>query len=188
MTPDANPLLGPLPGVRGFWVAAGLSLNGFGGGGGIGRAMAGWITAGDPGRGHRAVSGVAVRRRLPRPGVRGGPWPRDVLRLLPASLPVRRGPRRAPATALRAPWAPPGGGRGVRHQGRLGACRLPSSRAVRGAAPGATRPSTAGPGRPGSTASARRRGPSASGRGSSTSRRSARSRSRGRERSGSSSG
>jgi 4-methylaminobutanoate oxidase (formaldehyde-forming) len=49
MTPDANPLLGPLPGVRGFWVAAGLSLNGFGGGGGIGRALAGWITAGDPG-------------------------------------------------------------------------------------------------------------------------------------------
>ncbi len=49
MTPDANPLLGPLPGVRGFWVAAGLSLNGFGGGGGIGRAMAGWITADDPG-------------------------------------------------------------------------------------------------------------------------------------------
>ncbi len=49
MTPDANPLLGPLPDVRGFWVAAGLSLNGFGGGGGIGQAMAGWITAGDPG-------------------------------------------------------------------------------------------------------------------------------------------
>jgi 4-methylaminobutanoate oxidase (formaldehyde-forming) len=49
MTPDANPLLGPLPGVRGFWIAAGLSLNGFGGGGGIGRAMAGWIITGDPG-------------------------------------------------------------------------------------------------------------------------------------------
>jgi 4-methylaminobutanoate oxidase (formaldehyde-forming) len=49
MTPDANPLLGPLPGVRGFWMAAGLSLNGFGGGGGIGRALAGWITSGDPG-------------------------------------------------------------------------------------------------------------------------------------------
>jgi glycine cleavage system aminomethyltransferase T/glycine/D-amino acid oxidase-like deaminating enzyme len=49
MTPDANPLLGPLPGVRGFWVAAGLSLNGFGGGGGIGQALAGWITSGDPG-------------------------------------------------------------------------------------------------------------------------------------------
>ena len=49
MTPDSNPLLGPIPGLRGFWVAAGLSLNGFGGGGGIGLAMAGWITAGDPG-------------------------------------------------------------------------------------------------------------------------------------------
>ena len=49
MTPDSNPLIGPMPGVRGFWVAAGLSLNGFGGGGGIGHAVAGWITAGDPG-------------------------------------------------------------------------------------------------------------------------------------------
>ncbi|HYK96747.1 MAG TPA: FAD-dependent oxidoreductase [Candidatus Dormibacteraeota bacterium] len=49
MTPDANPLIGPMPGVRGFWVAAGLSLNGFGGGGGIGKAIAGWITANDPG-------------------------------------------------------------------------------------------------------------------------------------------
>jgi glycine cleavage system aminomethyltransferase T/glycine/D-amino acid oxidase-like deaminating enzyme len=49
MTPDANPLLGPLPGVLGFWMAAGLSLNGFGGSGGLGRALAGWITAGDPG-------------------------------------------------------------------------------------------------------------------------------------------
>jgi glycine cleavage system aminomethyltransferase T/glycine/D-amino acid oxidase-like deaminating enzyme len=49
MTPDANPLIGPMPGLRGFWVAAGLSLNGFGGGGGIGQAVAGWITAGDPG-------------------------------------------------------------------------------------------------------------------------------------------
>jgi 4-methylaminobutanoate oxidase (formaldehyde-forming) len=49
MTPDANPLIGPIPGVRGFWVAAGLSLNGFGGGGGIGRAVARWIVDGDPG-------------------------------------------------------------------------------------------------------------------------------------------
>ncbi|HEV7200131.1 MAG TPA: FAD-dependent oxidoreductase [Candidatus Limnocylindria bacterium] len=49
MTPDANPLLGPMPGVHGFWVAAGLSLNGFGGAGGIGRAIAGWMTADDPG-------------------------------------------------------------------------------------------------------------------------------------------
>lgn len=49
MTPDANPLVGPMPGVPGFWVAAGLSLNGFGGAGGIGRALAGWMVHGDPG-------------------------------------------------------------------------------------------------------------------------------------------
>jgi len=49
MTPDANPLIGPMPGLGGFWVAAGLSLNGFGAGGGIGRTLAGWITTGDPG-------------------------------------------------------------------------------------------------------------------------------------------
>jgi glycine cleavage system aminomethyltransferase T len=49
MTPDANPLIGPVPGVPGFWVAAGLSLNGFGGSGGIGRALASWMVDGDPG-------------------------------------------------------------------------------------------------------------------------------------------
>jgi glycine cleavage system aminomethyltransferase T/glycine/D-amino acid oxidase-like deaminating enzyme len=48
MTPDGNPLLGPMPGVPGFWVAAGLSLNGFGGAGGLGRALAEWITEGEP--------------------------------------------------------------------------------------------------------------------------------------------
>src|SRR5256884_5609571 len=47
MTPDANPLLGPVPGVRGLYMAAGLSLNGFGGAGGIGKSLAELITAGD---------------------------------------------------------------------------------------------------------------------------------------------
>jgi 4-methylaminobutanoate oxidase (formaldehyde-forming) len=47
MTPDGNPLLGPLPGVRGFWLAAGLSLNGFGGAGGMGKTAAELITSGE---------------------------------------------------------------------------------------------------------------------------------------------
>jgi glycine cleavage system T protein len=47
MTPDGNPLLGPMPGVPGFWMAAGLSLNGFGGAGGIGKTIAEWMTTGD---------------------------------------------------------------------------------------------------------------------------------------------
>ena len=45
MTPDANPLLGPVPGVPGLYIAAGLSLNGFGGAGGIGRSLTELITA-----------------------------------------------------------------------------------------------------------------------------------------------
>jgi 4-methylaminobutanoate oxidase (formaldehyde-forming) len=47
MTPDSNPLVGPVPGVRGLYMAAGLSLNGFGGGGGIGRSLAELITTGE---------------------------------------------------------------------------------------------------------------------------------------------
>jgi 4-methylaminobutanoate oxidase (formaldehyde-forming) len=47
MTPDGNPLLGELPGVPGFWMAAGLSLNGFGGAGGLGKALAELVTSGE---------------------------------------------------------------------------------------------------------------------------------------------
>src|SRR5207248_2160654 len=47
MTPDAAPLVGPVPDVRGLYMAAGLSLNGFGGAGGIGRAIAEMVTGGE---------------------------------------------------------------------------------------------------------------------------------------------
>ena len=47
MTPDAGPLVGQVPGVRGLYMAAGLSLNGFGGAGGIGRAIAELVTGGE---------------------------------------------------------------------------------------------------------------------------------------------
>ena len=47
MTPDANPLLGPVPGVHGLFMAAGLSLNGFGAAGGIGKSLTELITEGD---------------------------------------------------------------------------------------------------------------------------------------------
>ena len=45
-TPDANPLVGPWPGLKGFWLACGLSMNGFGGAGGIGKSLAEWIVDG----------------------------------------------------------------------------------------------------------------------------------------------
>jgi 4-methylaminobutanoate oxidase (formaldehyde-forming) len=47
-TPDCQPILGPMPGARGFWNACGMSLNGYGGAGGIGKLMAEWIIEGEP--------------------------------------------------------------------------------------------------------------------------------------------
>ncbi|MBI4762454.1 MAG: FAD-dependent oxidoreductase [Chloroflexota bacterium] len=46
-TPDCQPLLGPMPGARGFWMMAGMSLNGYGGAGGMGKLMAEWIIEGE---------------------------------------------------------------------------------------------------------------------------------------------
>ena len=47
-TPDGNPLVGPVPGLRNFWAACGC-MSGFSQGGAIGLVLANWITAGDPG-------------------------------------------------------------------------------------------------------------------------------------------
>ena len=163
MTPDANPLLGPMPGVRGFWVAAGLSLNGFGGGGGIGRAMAGWITAGDPGvdigpyrawrfgdtyrdpgsrraspaRRTRTTTGCATRSMRTWPAARGG------------SRRSTAGSRRRARSSARRP---------------AGSGPTTTTRAGRGGVPGATRPSTAGHGRRGSSGCARGAGRPRAGR------------------------
>jgi 4-methylaminobutanoate oxidase (formaldehyde-forming) len=47
-TPDCQPMLGPMAEARGMWIAAGMSLNGYGGAGGIGKLMAEWIVEGEP--------------------------------------------------------------------------------------------------------------------------------------------
>ncbi len=46
-TPDGYYALGPVPGLRGFYVAAGGSDNGIAGGGGVGKLMAEWILEGE---------------------------------------------------------------------------------------------------------------------------------------------
>jgi dimethylglycine dehydrogenase len=46
--PDGNPLVGPIRGLRNFWVACGV-MAGFSQGGGVGLALANWMTEGDPG-------------------------------------------------------------------------------------------------------------------------------------------
>ncbi len=47
-TPDGNPLVGPVPGLRNFWAACGC-MSGFSQGGAIGLVLAHWIVDGDPG-------------------------------------------------------------------------------------------------------------------------------------------
>ena len=59
ITPDSRPLLGPVPGVPGFWAAAGLSHTGFGAGGAIGEIIADWLVEGEP---PYDVSEMNVRR------------------------------------------------------------------------------------------------------------------------------
>ena len=47
-TPDGNPLVGPVPGLRNYWTACGV-MAGLSQGGGVGLALANWLTEGDPG-------------------------------------------------------------------------------------------------------------------------------------------
>lgn len=46
--PDCKPMIGPMPEAQGVWMCAGISLNGFGGAGGIGKLLAEWIIEGEP--------------------------------------------------------------------------------------------------------------------------------------------
>jgi dimethylglycine dehydrogenase len=46
--PDGNPLVGPVRGLRNFWVACGV-MAGFSQGGGVGLALSQWMVTGDPG-------------------------------------------------------------------------------------------------------------------------------------------
>ena len=188
MTPDANPLLGPLPGVRGFWVAAGLSLNGFGGGGGIGRAMAGWITTGDPGVDIGPYRAWRFSDTYRDPGFAAGlarETYSDYYRLrYPFDADLAGRPRRLSALHGRLQEA------GAVFGTKAGWERADYHDPGGGWRRAGTRPgrAMAGHGRHGSSESQPRRAPCASAPGSSISRRSARSRSRDRARSLCSSG
>ena len=47
-TPDGNPLVGPVPGLRNYWAACGV-MAGFAQGGGVGLSLAQWMIEGEPG-------------------------------------------------------------------------------------------------------------------------------------------
>ena len=59
--PDGNPLVGPIRGLRGFWVACGV-MAGLSQGGGVGLALAAWMTAGDAGDSGMDIFGMDVAR------------------------------------------------------------------------------------------------------------------------------
>lgn len=61
-TPDGRYLLGEVPEVSNFYVAAGFNSSGIAGAGGAGMALAGWITEGEP---TMDLSGVDIRRFAP---------------------------------------------------------------------------------------------------------------------------
>ncbi|HEY7590194.1 MAG TPA: FAD-dependent oxidoreductase, partial [Candidatus Limnocylindrales bacterium] len=61
-TPDDRYILGPAPGLDGYWVAAGFNSVGFQSGPGVGRAMADWIADGHP---PMDLSEVDIRRFMP---------------------------------------------------------------------------------------------------------------------------
>lgn len=46
--PDGNPVVGPIRGLKNYWVACGV-MAGFSQGGGVGLALANWMVNGDPG-------------------------------------------------------------------------------------------------------------------------------------------
>ena len=129
MTPDGNPLVGELPGVPGFYVAAGLSLNGFGGAGGIGKAVAELVTTGESELDLQSYRPWRFGARAPRPALRRRDRARGLPLLLPPALPARQRRARASPAHERAARAHAGRGRRLRGQERLGARRLLRARA-----------------------------------------------------------
>jgi dimethylglycine dehydrogenase len=67
--PDGNPVIGPIRGLKNYWVACGV-MAGFSQGGGVGLSLANWMINGDPGA---STSGAwtspasATGRRSPTP-------------------------------------------------------------------------------------------------------------------------
>ena len=144
MTPDGNPLLGPIPGVPGFWLAAGLSLNGFGGAGGLGRTIAEWITTGETEldiHGYRPWRFGAAYRDPAQVEAAGREVYRYYYRLrYPLDTDEWGRPNRLEPAAR----AAAGRGRGVRRRRTAGSGPTTSSRAGRGGGPAPTSARSAG--------------------------------------------
>ena len=59
--PDGNPLVGPIRGLRNYWLACGV-MAGLSQGGGVGLALAAWMSAGDAGDSGMDIFGMDIAR------------------------------------------------------------------------------------------------------------------------------
>ena len=85
--PDGNPLIGPVKGLKNFWVACGV-MAGFSQGGGVGLALANWMIDGDPGHDVWGMD-VSRLRRLGDASLHQRQGARELFAPLPHPLPQR---------------------------------------------------------------------------------------------------
>jgi dimethylglycine dehydrogenase len=111
-TPDGNPLVGPVPGLRNYWVACGV-MAGFSQGGGVGLSLAQWMIEGEPGSDVYGMDvarygGFASNRAYLKAMTAQFYKRRFVLTYpneqLPAGRPLRRAPAYDAMTAAGARW------------------------------------------------------------------------------------
>ena len=112
-TPDGNPLVGPVRGLPGYWVACGV-MAGFSQGGGVGKALAEWMIHGEPeqdvyGMDVARYGDYAANREYLRQTTAQFYARRFVMTYpnerLPAGRPLRRPPSYAEMSAAGAQWA-----------------------------------------------------------------------------------
>ncbi len=87
-SPDGNPLVGPIKGMRGMWVACAV-MAGLSQGGGVGLSLANWMVDGDPRRRHLG-HGRRPLRRLGDARLHQRQGARELLAPLPHHVPERR--------------------------------------------------------------------------------------------------
>ena len=108
--PDGNPLVGPVRGLRNYWVACAV-MAGFSQGGGIGLVLSRWMAENDPGQDIISMD-VARFGAFATPQLHRRQGAGELRAALPPRLPERGAAGGAPAAPLADLRSPQGGRRG----------------------------------------------------------------------------